>query len=313
MRLNLLAGFVSALSLSIGWAAGAADEVPYGKGMTAANQERLVLDDMEDVSDWYNGSPDETKISASDRHAREGRQSLLFANTVDHTKGEKNYPIGWPRTGKDLSGAELSDWSDYNLFECWIYAETSRDSLPGKPVGVGFYHSGHKRSVHVPLAEVRKDTWVKVSIPVSRLLDAQDVQRIQFNISESEYKHGDQIDFYIDRPALVRYVEPAVAKLNVERNLLFSTDRTLRVRYKMVGYKGIGETQVELTVGRRNGKPAAKASGRAAREGELALSINRPLEPGEYWARLNLRDAEGKLIDRRQAEFRVIAGPFAEQ
>ncbi|MBC8873035.1 MAG: hypothetical protein H8E44_26680 [Planctomycetes bacterium] len=313
MRRNLLTGFVSALFVSIGWAADAADEIPYGKGVTAANQERLVLDDMADVSDWYNGSPDETKISASDRHAREGRQSLLFANTVDHTRGEKNYPIGWPRTGKDLSGAKLSDWSDYDLFECWICVETSRKSLPGKPVGVGFYHSGHKRSIHFPLAEVQKDTWVKVSIPVSRLLDAQDVQRIQFNISESDYKHGDQIDFYIDRPALVRYVEPAVAELNVERNILFSTERTLRVGYKLVGYKGIGETQVELKVGRGNGEPAAKARGKAAREGELALPINRSLEPGNYWARLDLRDAEGKLIDRRQADFRVIAGPFVEQ
>ena len=43
------------------------DEAPYGKGMTEANKERLVLDDMEDISAWANGSPEETKLSRGDR------------------------------------------------------------------------------------------------------------------------------------------------------------------------------------------------------------------------------------------------------
>ena len=51
----------------------AAQETPYGKGTTEANKERLVLDDMEDVSDWYNGSPDETEISASDEHVKQAK------------------------------------------------------------------------------------------------------------------------------------------------------------------------------------------------------------------------------------------------
>lgn len=287
------------------------DETPRGKGLTEANQERLVLDDMQDVSDWYNGSPDETVISSSDRRVREGRPTLLFANTVDHTRGEKNYPIGWPRTGKDLGRSGPSDWSGYDFFECWICAETSRERLPGKPLGVGFYHSGQKRSSPFPL-NVAKEAWTQVVIPVDRLLDARDVQRLQFNISESDYRHGDRVDFYIDRPALVRYVEPAVARFDVERKLLLTNDRVLRAQYQLAGYRQFDTTWVELTVLRDASVPVATARSAATRRGELTLSLPGTLEPGDYTARLCLRDAQGALIDRQDVSFRVIAGPFEE-
>ena len=29
------------------------EEKPYGRGLTEANKERLLIDDMEEVSDWY--------------------------------------------------------------------------------------------------------------------------------------------------------------------------------------------------------------------------------------------------------------------
>lgn len=306
----LVAAVLPALLLAAWLAPVAAAEKPYGKGMTEANQERLLLDDMQDVSDWYNGSPAETTLSSTDRHVKQGHRALLFANRVDYTKGEKSYPVGWPRTGKDLAKAKLTDWSGYDRFECWIYTETSRESLPKTPLGVGFYHGGHKQSSGFPLTEVKKDAWVKVVIPVARLADPKDVWRIQFHISEADYRHGDRVDFFIDAPALVRYVEPAVAELEPERRVVFSSERTVRARYKVAGYKGLDRTKVELSIGRGEGPPAAKASGRASRDGELAAPIARPLAPGTYWARLDLRDAEGKLIDRKQAEFRVVAGPF---
>jgi hypothetical protein len=313
MYRNLLAGLGLAVALTAGWGSATAAEKPYGKGLTDANKERLVLDDAEDVADWYNGSPDETTISASDRHVKEGEGALLFANLVDHTKGEKNYPVGWPRTGKDLARAKLTDWSGYDAFECWIYAETSREALPKKPLGVGFYHSGHKRSTHTPLAKVKKDAWAKVVIPVDRLLDPRDVQRVQFNISESDYTHGDRVDFYVDDLVLVRFVEPAVAKLSLRRKILYSHDRTLIAQYELVGYKDLDTTKVELSIGRGDGPPAAKVTGAAARRDELTLPIGEPLPSGTYQATLGLRDRERRLIDRKQVDFRVIAGPFEKE
>lgn len=310
MSQTTLAGLGLAAAFMAGWVSDAAGETPYGKGMTGANKERLVLDDAEDVSDWYNGSPEETKISASDRHVKQGERALRFGNLVDHTTGEKNYPVGWPRTGKDLARTSLSDWSGYHFFECWVYAETSRQALPKNPLGVGFYHTGQKRSTHFPLGDVKKDAWVKVVIPVARLLDPKDVRRVQFNISESDYKHGDRVDFYIDDLVLTRFVEPAVAELKLGRKILYTNDRTLRAEYELVGYKDLDTTKVELAIGRGDGPPAAMATGPAARRGELALIIDEPLPPGTYWATLGLRDAQGRLIDRKQVELRVVAGPF---
>ena len=287
-----------------------ADETPYGKGMTEANRERLVLDDMEDVSDWYNGSPDETTLSASGKHAEGGGKSLLFANVVDHTKGEKNYPIGWPRTGKNLDKLKLTDFSPYDSFECWIYTETSRESLPGQPLGVGFYHSGSKRSTSIRLDDVAKDRWVKVAVPITRLDAPADVQRVQFNIAESNYKHGDRVDFYIGRMVLVRYVEPAVAQLAVDRKVLYSSDREITALYRLAGYKGMDDVKVEFSIGPAGGEPVAKSTAKAIRSGELPLAIAKTLDAGKYTARLDLRDADGRLIDRAKTEFRVIRGPF---
>jgi len=312
MNRNVLVGIGLAVALAARCVS-AAEEAPHGKGMTDANKERLVLDDVEDVSDWYNGSPEETTLSANDRHVKEGRASLLFGNVVDHTKGEKNYPVGWPRTGKELGRAKLADWSGYDFFECWIYVDTTRSSLPKDPLSVGFYHSGPKRSSSFPLSEVAKGQWVKIAIPIPRLLDPKDVQRVQFSISESNYKHGDRVDFYIDDVALTRFVEPAVAALSLGRRLLFSHDRTLIAEYELVGYKNLDATKVELAIGPRDGPPAAKATGAAARRGEIALAIDRPLPPGDYVAALRLRDAQGKLIDRKCVDFRVIAGPFEKE
>jgi hypothetical protein len=285
----------------------AGDEKPIRAKDT---KERFVLDDMESVSGWQNGSPDETTISASPEHVKQGRCSLKFANVVDHTKGETNYPVGWPRVGKDLAKAKRTDWSDYDFFECWIYAETSRQSLPGVPLGVGFYHSGRKQSTHRPLKEVTKDAWVKIVIPVAELAAPADVQRVQFNISEADYKHGDRVDFYIDDMALTRFVELVVAEFSLERKVLYSGDPAVAAVYKLAGRKGIETATVELAVGRGAAEPVARTQAKATRQGELSLALGRALTPGLYWGRLGLRDANGRLIDQKSLEFRVIGGPF---
>ena len=67
--------------------------------------------------------------------------------------------------------------------------------------------------------------------------------------------------------------------------------------------------RIRLEIGRDNQR-AAQGSRPAVRSGEISLALGRPLEPGVYWAKLNLRNRAGKLIDRKQVEFRVIRGPF---
>lgn len=309
MNKSLQCGWVNPLWLVLCLTAVAADERPYGKGLTDANKESLPLDAAADVQLWQNGSPDETHLAHSDKGWK-GRPALLFANRVDHTKGEKSYPVGWPRTALDLAKRKLTDWSVYDAFECWIYAETSREKLPGSPLGVNFQHSGRKQSSSFPLNTVRKKEWVKIVVPIVQIKSPSDVQRVQFNISESNYRHGDQVDFYISQPALTRYVDPAVSELAVRRQVLFGAERVVEAEFRLAGHKDLERTTVECSVGQDGAAPAARTTVKAARSGEAAVTISTPLRPGPHWFRLDLRDAAGRLIDRKQCGFRVVQGPF---
>jgi hypothetical protein len=295
--------------LVLATASATAEERPYGRGLTEANLERLVIDDMEDISGWSSGTPVETTLSASDRHVPPGKHSLKFGNVVDHTRGEKGYPIGWPRTGKNLARLKLTDWSEYDHFQCWIYVETSREALPANPLGIGFSHTGRRRSSSFALKEVQKDRWVKIVIPIAKLRDPKDVQSVQFNISEANYKHLDRVDFYIAEMVLTRYIDPTVAELSTDRRILYSSDRLVTAAYRLMGHRDVEHVRAEFAIGQGE-RVAAKTDAAAARQGELPLSLAQPLPAGVYWARLGLRDAQGRLIDRRQAEFRVIAGPM---
>ena len=289
----------------------AAAERPYGRGLTEANQERLVIDDMENIAAWTTDTPVETTLSASEEHVKQGRHSLKFGNVVDYTRGEKNYPIGWPRMRKNLAKMHRTDWSGYDFFECWIYCDSSRAALPSTPIGLGFSHpgSGRRRSSSFSLKEVQKDRWVKIVIPISKLLDPHDVQSVQFNISESDYKHGDRVDFYIDDMALTRYIDPTVAALATDRRVLFSNDRQITALYTLMGHRDMDRVKIQFAIG--SGEPAlARGQGTPSDPGELLLRLERTLPPGDYWARLDLRDEGGRLIDRRQSGFRVVAGPF---
>lgn len=273
--------------------------------------ERLVIDDMEEVSDWYNGSPDETKLAASGLHVREGKLAFEFANTVDHTKGEKNYPIGWPRSGKDLKKLGLSDWTGYEYFECWIYATTSRDALPKNPLSVGFYHSGPRRSTPFRLNEVRKDEWTRIKIPISKVELADDIQRVQFNISESDYAHGDQVNFYIDDVVLTRFAHPVIGSMMPQRRLVYANEPRVTAEFELLGNQSGKNVNVVVEIG-RGGETLASASRSAADLlGEITVDLDpaRPLTPGEAWMKLGLKDESGERVHSRQATFRVIEGP----
>lgn len=277
-----------------------------------APMERLVLDDMEDVGDWYNGSPEETTLAASELQVKQGKTALLFANVVDHTKGEKNYPIGWPRTGKDLRKLGPTDWSAYDYFECWIYATTSRDALPKTPLSVGFYHSGPKRSTSFRLTDVRKDQWVRIQIPIAKIEPPNDIQRVQFNISESDYAHGDHVDFYIDDVVLTRFAHPVIGSMHARRRLIYASARNLSAEFELLGSRSATEVTVVLDVGQgKKALASASASlGDVPGEIEVDLPTGRAFAPGEAWMKLMLQDASGKVLHEKEAMFRVIEGPF---
>lgn len=287
---------------------------------TDPNRERLPLDESVELARWYNGSPEETALARAAR-GKIGGWSLEFANRVDHARGEKNYPVGWPRCGLNLGRSTAkgqarpavalpTDWSGFDYFECWIYTQTSREALPATPLGLGFSHSKSKHRSSFPLKQVAKDRWIHVEIPLSKLADARDVHAIQFHIAESNYRHGDRVVFYLADLALSRYRHPVVAELGTARRVHFVEDRDVTVVYTLLGRQGLADSRLKLEVGQGAASPLASAEASPSPAGELSLVLPRPLAPGDYWARLSVLRG-GQTVHRREVRFRAVAGPFA--
>jgi hypothetical protein len=80
--------------------------------------------------------------------------------------------------------------------------------------------------------------------------------------------------------------------------------------YALMGRQGMDGVTVRLAVGPSGGPPVAESAGPATREGQLALPIAAALALGDCRATLTLHDRQGREIDRRQMDFRVIESPF---
>ena len=154
-------------------------------------------------------------------------------------------------TTKNLTKLKLTDWSDYDFFQCWIYVDTSRESLPGSPLSMGFTHPGHKVTTNLTLKEVKKDQWVKIVVPIAKLLDPKEVLAVRFNIAESNYRHGDRVDFYISDMVLTRYVDPTVAELDTQRKALYPS---LHPHRQLRDHGPSGSGDGPDAVGRRSGR-----------------------------------------------------------
>lgn len=276
--------------------------------------ETRSVDDMEDVTDWGFATSEDTKLLRSETTKRAGTSALVFATKVNHHGGEEKYPVGWPRTYKALKKHGLTDWSEWDFFEGWVYTESSRDSLPGNPLSLGLYHSGPKEASRFALNEVRLGEWTKFAIPVSRIRKPKDVQRVQFNISESDYRHGDQIDFTFDELVLTRPAHPAFAALSANRRVLFSDEGRIDIEYQLLGFRSTAAVRVRVDAGPAGRPPVARAERTAARTGVLA--IRWPAEHaqvGTWTVRATLVDSGERTLDRKETDFRVIRGPFDEE
>ena len=107
----------------------AAPDVLLGDTPMSDDVERLVLIDGKTVNGW------EAVESTLTPAVIQGTNALLFSVPVDWSTGEPNYPIGWPRIQMSLP-AEMSDWRKWEQMRLRVYALTTRDPLPYRPLGV---------------------------------------------------------------------------------------------------------------------------------------------------------------------------------
>lgn len=189
-----------------------------------------VLSDGNNAHEWVTT---ECEVQGAMSHAREGA-GLQMHIPVDHTTGEVNYPIGWPRMYLPIP-EDQRNWSGYDFISVWIYADTSRDKLPGTPLGMIVRcpdrDNSHKRS----LTELTKGEWSRIVTPISELPNSSNCTSVQFYISESSYDHGDTLDFYIDDLKLLAYAAPVILELRPLTGLMYADASSLRVQARIAG------------------------------------------------------------------------------
>jgi hypothetical protein len=298
LRAAVIAAMVAATMAGAPWAASAQQIVREGA------MAKLVLDGGEDVSPW---AVAEATVTADTAHVKQGETAMHLAIPVDHHAGQPDYPIGWPRTYRDFTEPWEQDWSSFEFFSFWIYCATSREALPQTPLGLILYTPDKPRQHNRTIAELAKDNWVHIVIPLNQIPRHERVTRIQFYISESGYSHGDTLDIYVDDIALTRYAEPTIDAFSVGQKAIWSDARWLPATFRMLGLQAGGEAVVEFEV--RRGRRVAATATRSAAQGTQQVWIDlggKPLPPGSCEVAARLKGAR----DWVTAPVMVVASPW---
>ncbi|MGD9495885.1 MAG: hypothetical protein AB7Y46_06220 [Armatimonadota bacterium] len=245
-----------------------------------------VLADGDSESTWTSA---EATMEPDDTYARTGR-AMRFHIDVNHETGEVNYPIGWPRTYLAFPEGER-DVSGWDFLDFWIYAESSRETLPSTPLGLTIRCPDKSNAFSATLGAVRLGEWVHFRFPMSSLPDPTNCAAIQFFVSESNYRHGDVLDFWIDDLKLLRYAEPTIITVQPLNQVAFRDQPVLRIAVDLTGLDEGATARVEVGLS-RDGEPTAVA---AAELGAGVATIPLPLvgaRPGmcQAWARVTGSD-----------------------
>ncbi|MBC7289558.1 MAG: hypothetical protein H5T86_16240, partial [Armatimonadetes bacterium] len=216
--------------------------------------------------------------------------------------GEPKYPIGWPRCW--LRFPQPQDWSQWDKLSVWIYSEFSRDTLPSPPL-VLLIATQEYGTWSAELDTLAKGQWARFVFSLNDIPGRDRVTEVKFSISESAYRHGDVVKFFIDDFELIRYTAPTVASLQPLTAICFADDPAMTAVIELLGV-GAGE-KVGVRV-RLEGqdKTVAQASCELPRgRHRVALRLPAGLKPGTY--RLVAETGETAA----SAEVRLVDSPWA--
>ena len=268
--------------------------------------EVLYLDDWASPSRWR---PAECKLTVSEDRLADGRPTLHMHVPVDSHGGQKTHPVGWPRI--DLPTRELweRDWTHFDRLEFSVCTEMSRAQPPKTPISLLLYCPVKSRAWRRDLRELKLGQWVKYALPISRMQYVEDVGTVKFYISESSYKHGDQLHFYIGGFRFVRSAECDLVSLTAKTGVVFQGQPSIDVEIDVVGVpKGISRA-VPFTI--RQGHKTVRHETIPVRRGRYVLTIDiheLKLRPGDYMLTVFSEDAE----KAKSVVFRVVADPWQE-
>jgi hypothetical protein len=282
-------------------ACGCAQEQP---AQPEPRMDKRLIADEETGEGWTSA---EATMTAARAPAREG-SSLHFHIGVDHTTGEPNYPIGWPRTYYN-NPEDRRDWSQWDFLDFWLYTETSREALPGTPLGLILRCPDRAGSWDTTLTQAAKNEWVHFRFPLADIPNISNCAALQFFISESNYNDKDVLDFYVDELALLRYAEPTIVNLRPLQAVVFGDEPGIRVEVDTSGMKGGERRTIELHLKRDDQESATLATEVAQGRQTLLLSFGGDrLDPGQYTLEAAL-EGSSRLTT---SPIRVVTSPWEE-
>ena len=252
-------------------------------------------------------SPAECTVEVSTAHVKVNETALHWHVPVDYFSGEPKHPIGWPRFGRAIPEGAQRDWSAWDYLHMWVYTTSSRPKLPQVPAGLGIQAPDKGQGISMILSELKLNEWVEIKIPISKIAQPGDVRNIQFHIAEANYKHQDQVDFYIDDLALLRYARPTVLDFAAETAVTYANAKAVAVRFQLAGVKP-GDTVPVVCELRRDGRVVASATAQSVRGPQRIViePARGSLAPGVY--ELTARASDGQSAP--PAALRVVESPW---
>ena len=197
--------------------------------LAAESIEYRYLDGFTDPKRW---SPAECELSASPRTAWD-HPALRMHIPVDFNAGEKAYPIGWPRMYLGLKPDEQG-WQDFDRFEFQLFTESSRTSLPKRPLTFHLYNA-QGQSKLITLDQAAIGVCTNFAVNLSDLGLSGPVVRLGVNINESDYADKDQLDFHFGGFRLARATVARVTELKAASPALFRDSRVLPLEVVLEG------------------------------------------------------------------------------
>ena len=279
-------------------AAGAPDVVIEGK------QEVAHLDGLANPKRW---GPSECTVTASKDLKANDRPTVHVHMSVDHHGGEKKYPIGWPRMYLKLKRPAETDWSQFERFEFMFQAKMSRDKPPGRVAAFQVQCPDRQHVTYHWFQKIELGKWLTVSIPVAKIKDVPKLARLGFNISESSYKHGDKLDFYLGGFRLVRSADFGVKAMKLAGKAVFQGQPKLKLSLTVTGPPAKISRGVPFAL--RQGDRTLRKETLPVTVGVQTMQIDiseLKLKPGTY----QLVAFEDKPGQRKAVEFRVVATPW---
>lgn len=232
---------------------------------------------------------------------------MHFHVDVNHETGQPDYPIGWPRTYLPVPEGDR-DWRAWDFIEFRVYADTSRERLPHTPLGFIVRSPDKPNSYHITVDEAAKGQWAHVRIPIADMPDPAECTAVQFFVAESNYQHGDVLDFWIDDLALLRYAEPTIVAMEPSARVLYSDAATIGADVDLSGCEE-GQT-AQLTLRLVRGDKTLRRSSAVVGSGRqtLTLQIGGKLEADFYELQAQIAGRDSVVAET----LRIVPSPWEE-